>query len=81
MVYDLRRLRLHGIVAKIPKSHRYRVTPEGMRIAVFLLRAHSRLLRPGSAAIADHAPSARNELTRAIQTLDHALERAWRDAA
>jgi len=35
MTYDLRRLRLHGIIERIPKSHRYEVTPSGLRIALF----------------------------------------------
>ena len=35
MTYDLRRLRLHGLIERIPKSHRYRVTEKGFRIAFF----------------------------------------------
>ena len=37
MTYDLRRLRLHGLIERIPKSHRYDVTPAGLRIAPLLL--------------------------------------------
>ena len=29
MTYDLRRLRLHGIIERIPHSHRYQLTPDG----------------------------------------------------
>src|ERR1700688_5004219 len=36
MTYDLRRLRLHGIIERIPHSHRYRLTPNGLRITRFL---------------------------------------------
>jgi hypothetical protein len=81
MAYDLRRLRLHGLIAKIPKSHRYTVTHEGMRIAIFLLRSHTHLLRPGLAAVKDHAPPAQTKLTRAIDNLDQAIQLAWNDAA
>jgi hypothetical protein len=28
MTYDLRRLRLHGLIERIPKSHRYDITPQ-----------------------------------------------------
>lgn len=28
--YDLRRLRLHGLIQRIPKSHRYDITPTGL---------------------------------------------------
>ena len=30
MTYDLRRLRLHGIIERIPHSHRYQLTPPGL---------------------------------------------------
>ena len=33
MTYDLRRLRLHGIIERIPHSHRYQLTTDGLRIA------------------------------------------------
>ncbi len=35
MTYDLRRLKLHGIFEKIPHTHRYQVTPQGLRICLF----------------------------------------------
>jgi hypothetical protein len=51
MTYDLRRLRLHGIIEQIPYSHRHQLTPEGLRIALFFSRAYVRLLRPKLAEI------------------------------
>jgi len=81
MSYDLRRLRLHGLIERIPRSHRYRVTAEGMRAAIFLLRAHTHLLRPGMAAAVDRAPPAVTPIQATIARIDHAVERAWRDAA
>ncbi|MBV8399713.1 MAG: hypothetical protein JOZ17_13370 [Acetobacteraceae bacterium] len=50
MTYQLRRLRLHGIIERIPRSHRYRLTELGLRAALFFTRAYNRLLRPGLAA-------------------------------
>jgi len=47
MSYDLRRLRLHGLIARIPRTHRYRPTEQGLRTALFVSRVHARLLRPG----------------------------------
>jgi hypothetical protein len=35
MTYQLRRLRLHGLIERIPKTHRYRMTSFGIRVAVF----------------------------------------------
>src|SRR5215475_3738667 len=47
MTYQLRRLRLHGLIERIPKTHRYRLTTFGFRVAVFCTRAYARILRPG----------------------------------
>jgi hypothetical protein len=46
MTYDLRRLRLHGLIERAPCSHRYSVTPEGLQTALFLTRAQARFFRP-----------------------------------
>jgi hypothetical protein len=50
--YHLRRLRLHGLIVREPHSQRYRVTREGLRVAMFCTRAYSRLLRPGCTGLA-----------------------------
>src|SRR5439155_863435 len=47
VTYDLRRLRLRGLIERIPHSHRYRVTQPGFRTALFFLKVHARILRPG----------------------------------
>ena len=57
MTYDLRRLRLHGLIERIPKSHRYQLTPFGLRTALFFSRSYSRLLRPGFACLTPKIPS------------------------
>jgi hypothetical protein len=51
MSYDLRRLRLHGLIERIPGTHRYTITNHGLRTAIFLTRVHNRLIRPGLAEI------------------------------
>jgi hypothetical protein len=35
MTYDLRRLRLHQIIQRIPRTNRYQLTPFGLQIAMF----------------------------------------------
>ena len=57
MSYELRRLRLHGLIERLPKTHRYRLTDEGLRTAMFYTRVYSRILRPGMATIAPSAPA------------------------
>jgi hypothetical protein len=50
MTYQLRRLRLHGMIERLPNTHCYHVTQTGFRAALFVTRAYNRLLRPGLAA-------------------------------
>jgi DNA-binding HxlR family transcriptional regulator len=51
ITHQLRRLRLHGFIERLPNSFRYRVTEFGFRAALFLTRVYSRLQRPGLAAV------------------------------
>ena len=53
MTYDLRRLRLHGLIERIPQTHRYRVTPVGIRVSFFFSKVHSRVIRGGMAQLFD----------------------------
>jgi len=70
MTYDLRRLRLHGFIARIPHSHRYELTPAGLRIALFFSRTYSRLLRPKLAEIMPTAPPVRSALRSAFERVE-----------
>jgi hypothetical protein len=74
MSYDLRRLRLHGLIERIPDSHRYRVTDSGLRYAIFLTRVHNRLLRPGLAALLDPDPPAPSRLRTAVQAFERTID-------
>lgn len=53
LTYDLRRLRLHGLIERIEGTHRYTVTDHGLRLAVYLTRVHRRLLGSGLADLLD----------------------------
>lgn len=68
MSYDLRRLRHHGLIERIPGSHRHHVTDTGLTDALFLTRVHDRLLRTGLAEITDPRATTRlRAATRAYQ--------------
>lgn len=77
MTYDLRRLRLHGLITRRPHSHRYEVTPLGFRAALFLSRSYSRLLRPGLAHLGAEIPAAPSALRNALDRIDAVLDEAW----
>ena len=66
MTYDLRRRRLHGLIERIPSSHRYRVTELGFRSALFLVRSYVRLLRPGLAVLGSREPPLPSPLRKAV---------------
>jgi hypothetical protein len=75
LTYDLRRLRAHGLIARQPHSHRYRVTDTGLHHALFLTRAHDRLLRTGLAELTAPDPGPLQTASRAYQkALDHLAE-------
>jgi predicted MarR family transcription regulator len=50
MTYDLRRLRLGGLIRRLPHTNRYVLTADGIRIAVFYTKVYNRLLVPLTAA-------------------------------
>jgi len=66
--YDLRRLRLKGLIVRIPHTPSYALTPEGIRVPVFYTKIHSRLLGPGRRC----SPCAR---AAAAGTQDHRADR------
>lgn len=77
MTYDLRRMRLHGLIRKIPKSNRYTVTDFGGRYALFVTRAYARLFLPGLAHAVPNAHAPPSKLRDALERVDRVIERAW----
>ena len=70
MSYDLRRLRLHGLIHRLPHSNTYALTGEGIRVAVFYTKLQNRLLRP---LLEADKPPAKIEIRRALKTLESAV--------
>jgi hypothetical protein len=73
MTYDLRRLRLKGLIQRLPHTTRYTVTPFGLQVALFFSRVHLRILRPGAAALADPSPILSHPLRQAFTKVSAAL--------
>jgi hypothetical protein len=72
MTYDLRRLRLTGLIHRIEGTHRYVLTPNGVKVAVFYTKLHNRLLRPLLAADQPQGPP---ELRAALRAIDQHIDR------
>ena len=71
MTYDLRRLRLTGLIRRIEHTNHYVMTPDGTKVTVFYTKLHNRLLRPLLAADQPQAPA---ELRVALRAIDHHIE-------
>jgi hypothetical protein len=84
MTYDLRRLRRKGFIRRLPRSHRYELTREGRRLAVFFSKTHARIVCPSLAQLDPGLPpeiSRRTPLARAWRDYEHALDARIADAA
>ncbi|MGH3571224.1 MAG: hypothetical protein ACRDUW_05255, partial [Pseudonocardiaceae bacterium] len=80
MSYDLRRLRAHGLITRVPGSHRYRVTDTGLHHAMLLTHIHTRLLQPGLATLTDPDPPLPTPLRAASRNYQRALNQLSQDA-
>jgi hypothetical protein len=81
MTYDLRRLRLKGLIHRIPKTHRYTATSYGLNVAFFYSKLYLRILRPQWNALlpeCDHLPRG---LRTALDHLDAEIQKLHQEAA
>jgi hypothetical protein len=74
MTYHLRRLRLHGLIERLPHRHRYRVTETGLRVALFFTRTYARVLRPGLAQLRPESVPEDSPLGRQFTQLEAAMD-------
>jgi hypothetical protein len=76
MTYDLRRLRLHGLIQRVPGTFRYHLTESGARAATVYSRLAARVLRPALAGSTPtvHRPGPGAPINRALLTIDRGLD-------
>ncbi len=65
--YDLTRLRVNGLITRVPGRNLYRLTSDGLRFAIFYVKLHNRLLGP---LLAADQPPAPPSLRNALRTID-----------
>ena len=70
MSYDLRYLRLHGLIQRLPATDTYQLTAEGIRVAVFYTKLQRRLLAPLLEADKQLGPP---DLPRALRVIEQAV--------
>jgi hypothetical protein len=79
MTYDLRRLRLKGLIERTGNSHRYHLTDLGIKVVTFFTKLYHRLFAPGLASLLPDQvfPS---DLSQALNRVAEVL-RSWTDLA
>jgi len=80
MSYDLRRLRLKGLIYRPPRSHRYFLTPHGWKVARLMTRLEARVFRPALAAFDEHPAALPARLSAALKRVDTQLDALIHDA-
>jgi hypothetical protein len=84
MTYDLRRLRRKGLIQRIPRTHRYQLTREGRRLAVFFTKTYTRIVNPALAELDPQLPAeiaTRSPLANSWRAFERAIEDKIRQAA
>lgn len=76
MTYDLRRLRLHGLIERVTGTRRYRVTEDGLRVALLYHRLQARVFRPVLSCTRGRPPDAPAPASRGGPTPLHRLSAA-----
>jgi len=81
MTYDLRRLRLKGLIHRIPKTHRYTATSYGLKVAFFYAKLYLRILRPSWAALIPDDDRSLRSLRTVLDQLDVEIQKLHEEAA
>jgi hypothetical protein len=80
MTYDLRRLRLKGLIYRPPKTNRYFVTPYGWKVARLFSRLDARVFRPAMAMFTSNDAVLPFPLRQALDRVDTQLDLLIYDA-
>jgi hypothetical protein len=81
MTYDLRRLRLKGLIHRIPKTHRYTATSYGLKVAFFYAKLYLRILRPEWAALLPGTDQLPRPLRAVLDQLEAQIRQIHKEAA
>ena len=81
MSYDLRRLRLRGVIERSVGTHRYHVTPYGVRVTFFYSKLYLRIFRPHAPALEPFSDAIPRPVRTALLDLNAAIDRVYQEAA
>jgi hypothetical protein len=75
--YDLGKLRAHGLVERIGRSRRYRLTARGLKLGVLLVKVRTRLLGPLATLAATPTPPPPTATDSAVEAAFRQVDRAF----
>ena len=80
MTYDLRRLRLKGLISRLPKTHRYILTTYGLKVAFFYTKVYLRIVRPGWLSLEESSDLIPRPLRDALNQVDAEIQAIYQNA-
>ena len=78
--YDLRKIRLHGLIERIPRTHAYRFTQKGQKLALLLIQLRKRIYGPIAFGIFRHRPAPQHMPDSAFERVYHKIDRDFDEA-
>jgi len=78
--YDLRKVRLHGLIERIPRTHAYRFTQKGQKVAILLIQLRRRIYGPIAFGTLRHRPNPQHIPNSAFEQAYHKIDQAIDEA-
>lgn len=78
--YDLRKIRVHGLIERIPHTHAYRFTQRGQKLALLLIQLRKRIYGPIAFGILRHRPNKNHMPDSSFERAYHKIDQAFDEA-
>ena len=74
--YDLRKMKAHGLLERIERGYRYRLTDKGIKAALMFILFHKRVCGPLANSLFHHRPDETLKPTSKVETAYHKADHA-----
>ena len=74
--YDLRKLKAHGLLERIGRGYRYRLTDKGVKAALMFILFHKRVCGPLANSLFHHRPEETLKPASKVETAYYKADRA-----
>jgi hypothetical protein len=78
--YDLRKIRLHGLIERLARSHAYRFTQRGQKLALLLIQLRKRIYGPIAFGTLRHRPNKDHMPDSTFERAYHKIDQAFDEA-